>query len=174
MNRLLLIGCSGSGKTTLARRLAERTGLPVIHLDHEYFFPGWREPKQADWAETVQTLAARDKWIMDGNFSGTFPYRLPRAEAIVFVDMPTWLCLWRVIRRTIRFYGRVRPGSAPGCRERFDAHFLKYVAGYNTTRRPGILRTLAEQKTLGKRVFRLRSRREVDRFLADGLVVEGR
>ena len=165
MNRILIIGCSGSGKTTLTHQLAEQTGLPIIHLDQEYFFPGWKEPKYEDWAKTVEQLAARDQWIMDGNFSGTFKYRLPRADTIVYVDMPTWLCLWRVIKRTIRHHGKVRPGSAPGCPERFDAHFLHYVMRYNSSRRPGILRVLAEQRGLGKEVFRLRSRREVRDFL---------
>jgi adenylate kinase family enzyme len=165
MQRILIIGCSGSGKTTLTNKLAEQTGLPVIHLDQEYFFPGWVEPKPDDWAKTVEQLAARERWIMDGNFSGTFKYRLPRADAVVFVDRPTWLCLWRVLKRTLKHHGKVRPGSAPGCPERFDVHFLGYVWRYNATRRPGILRTLTEQKTLGKTVHRLRNSRDIRNFL---------
>jgi len=164
MQRLLIIGCSGSGKSTLALRLAEKTGLPVIHLDREYFGPDWKEPRQEDWAATVQTLAARDRWIMDGNFSGTFKHRMPRADTVVFLDVSTARCLWRVIKRTLRYWGKVRPGSAPGCRERFDRHFLHYVLKYNRTRRPGILRTLAEQEALGKAVFSLKNRREVAEF----------
>lgn len=165
MQRVLIIGCSGSGKSTLARRLAERTGLPVIHLDQEYFGPDWKEPKPNDWAVTVTELAARDGWLMDGNFSGTFPIRMPRADTVIYLDQPTWRCLWRVIMRTIRFYGQVRPGSAPGCKERFDRHFLHYVAVYNTTRRPGILATLAEQRALGKVVYRLRRQRDIEALL---------
>jgi adenylate kinase family enzyme len=162
MQRILIIGCSGSGKSTLARRLAARTGLPIIHLDQEYFGPDWKEPKQAGWAATVAKLAARESWLMDGNFSGTFPIRMPRADTIIYLDQPTWRCLWRVIWRTIRFYDKVRPGSAPGCRERFDAHFLHYVANYNTTRRPRILATLAEQRALGKTVHHLRRQRDIE------------
>lgn len=152
MKRILIIGCSGSGKSTLARQLAERTGLPVIHLDQEYFSPDWKEPMQEDWAETVAKLAARESWVMDGNFSGTFPIRMPRADTVIYLDQPAWRCLWRVVLRTIRYYGKVRPGSAPGCRERLDLNFLHYVAVYNTTRRSEILATLAEQEVLGKTV----------------------
>lgn len=165
MQRVLILGCSGSGKSTLTRQLAQRTGLPVIHLDQEYFGPNWKEPKQADWAETVANLAARDRWIMDGNFSGTFPLRMPRADTVIFLDQPTWRCLWRVLKRTVKYYGKVRPGSAPGCRERFDLHFLHYVAAYNLTRRPGILATLAEQRELGKSVVVLRHRRGITALL---------
>jgi len=164
MQRVVIIGCSGSGKSTLARRLAERTGLPVIHLDLEYFAPDWKEPRQQDWAKTVARLAARDRWIMDGNFSGTFPIRLPRADTIVYLDQPTWRCMWRVVKRTIRYYGKVRPDSAPGCRERFDGHFISYVWRYNATRRPGILKTLAEQQATGKAVHILRGGAEVRDF----------
>lgn len=165
MQRVLIIGCSGSGKSTLTRRLAERTGLPVIHLDQEYFGPDWKEPTQKDWSKTVTELASRETWIMDGNFSGTFPIRMPRTDTIIYLDQPTWRCLWRVVLRTIRYYGKVRPGSAPGCRERFDRHFLHYVAAYNTTRRPGILATLAEQRALSKTVCHLRRQRDVEALL---------
>lgn len=166
MQRVLIIGCSGSGKTTLVRTLAERTGLPVIHLDQEYFGPNWKEPTQVVWRERIAELAARDAWLMDGNFSGTFDLRMPRTDTIIYVDMPTGLCLWRVIKRTLRYYKKVRPGSAPGCRERFDGHFLHYVLMYNKTRRPGILRNLEQQRNAGKEVYILSGRRAVKRFLA--------
>ena len=165
MQRVLIIGCPGSGKSTLARSLAERTHLPLIHLDAAYFGPDWREPSEPVWRERVHDLAARDAWIMDGDFGGTFDLRMPHADTIIFLNMPTRLCLWRVLKRTVRFYGRVRPGSAPGCRERFNAHFLWYVRNYNRKRRPGILRRLAEQRTVGKEVIILRGRRAVRRFL---------
>jgi adenylate kinase family enzyme len=166
MKRILIIGCSGSGKSTLARQLSDDAGLPIIHLDQEYFGHDWKEPKQADWHTTVAKLAARESWVMDGNFSGTFPIRMPRADTVIFLDQPTWRCLWRVIMRTIRYYGEVRPGSAPGCRERFDLDFLHYVAVYNTTRRSGILTTLAEQRALGKSIFQVSSNKEIKAMLA--------
>lgn len=167
MQRVLIIGCSGSGKSTLTRQLADRTGLPVVHLDQAYFGPDWKEPSQQVWRESVTELAARDTWLMDGNFSGTFDLRMPRTDTIIYVDMPTGLCLWRVIKRTLRYYNKVRPGSAPGCRERFDAHFLHYVLMYNKTRRPGILRNLEQQRNAGKEVFILKGRRAVQRFKAE-------
>ena len=36
MRRVLIIGNAGTGKTTFARALAEKTGLPVVHMDREY------------------------------------------------------------------------------------------------------------------------------------------
>lgn len=163
--RLLIIGCSGSGKSTLTRAVAARTGLPVIHLDQQYFGPDWKEPTQKAWRARVKQLVEREAWVMDGNFSGTFDLRMPRADTVVFLDRSTLRCLWRVIKRTIRYYGKVRPGSAPGCQERFDGYFLRYVLGYNKTRRPGILRNLEQQRNGGKQVFILQSKTDIQRFL---------
>lgn len=161
----MIIGCSGSGKSTFARQLAARTGLPVVHLDQRYFSPGWREPSQEAWRATTATIAAEEQWIMDGNYSGTFAERMPRADTIIFLDQPTWRCLWRVLKRTVLHYGNVRPSSAPGCPERFDLHFFFYVLHYNKTRRAGILERLETQKELGKTVHVLRGNRPVKQFL---------
>lgn len=169
MQRVLIIGCSGSGKTTLSQVLAERTGLPAVSLDANYFGPNWKEPSTKIWRERITKLVAEDRWLMDGNYSATFDLRMPRADTVIFVDQPTWRCLWRVLKRTVRYYGKVRPGSAPGCAERFDGHFLHYVLMYNHTRRPGILNNLEQQGRGGKRIIHLRGSRAVRRFLRDGL-----
>ena len=36
MQRILIIGNCGAGKSTFARALAEKTGLPLVHLDKLY------------------------------------------------------------------------------------------------------------------------------------------
>ena len=37
MERAIVIGCPGGGKSTFARALAEKTGLPLHHLDMMYW-----------------------------------------------------------------------------------------------------------------------------------------
>ena len=44
MQRILVIGSSGTGKSTLARQLAQARAA-VIHLDQEYWQPGWVAPR---------------------------------------------------------------------------------------------------------------------------------
>lgn len=34
MKKVIVLGCSGSGKSAFARRLQERTGLPLVCLDN--------------------------------------------------------------------------------------------------------------------------------------------
>ena len=35
--KIAILGTSGSGKSTLAKRLGERYGLPVLHMDTVHF-----------------------------------------------------------------------------------------------------------------------------------------
>ena len=102
MQRILVIGSPGAGKSTLARRLADTLGLPLIHLDREYFGPGWTLPDRDAWRVRVTELIARPSWVMDGNYASTFDIRVPRATTIIWLDAPRWLCLLRVTRRVLQ------------------------------------------------------------------------
>ncbi len=127
MKRVLVIGSSGAGKSTLAMAIAERTGLPLIHLDNEFWHPGWVETPAEDWPRKVVDLVARDAWVMDGNYSATFPIRMARADTIILTKRPRWLCLLRAMWRSAKYFGRVRPDLAEGCPERFSLEFYKWI-----------------------------------------------
>ncbi len=167
MKRVMIFGASGSGKSTLARDLGAITGLPVVHIDPFYWKPGWVQRDKAETTALVREVMARDRWVFEGNHHATFPERIARADTVVFLDFPTGLRLWRVIRRTLRSLGRTRPDMGTGCPERFDAEFLfKWVAGY---RRRSYARDLEVVNTLPERItyHHLKSARDVRRFLDD-------
>lgn len=171
MQRVLIIGCCGAGKSTLARRLGERTATEVIHLDQHYWNAGWRTSAETVWRERVARLVARPSWIMDGNYQGTFDLRLPCADTVVFLDYPTHRCLWRVLKRIFRFRGRNRPDMAAGCPERLDWDFLHYVATFNLTRRPRLLRSMKNLRK-GQKLVVLKNDRAVTNWLASVAPVE--
>jgi adenylate kinase family enzyme len=139
MKRILVLGCAGSGKTTLARILGERLSLPVIHLDRHYWRAGWVEPSKEEWRAQVAELAARPEWIMDGNYGGTVVERLAAADTAIVLDFPTHICLWRVVKRLVCSYGRVRPDLPEGCPDRFSFEFLRYVARFRRQSRTRLM-----------------------------------
>lgn len=147
MQRVLVIGISGAGKSTLSRALAAHTGLPLIHLDKEFWRPGWTPTPRAEWRPKVAALAAREQWVMDGNFGSSLDLRLPRADTLIWFDYPRLPCIWRALKRVAGSYGQVRPDLAPGCPERIDIEFLRYIWAFNSKDRLQILRAVAEHGT---------------------------
>lgn len=165
MKRVLVVGSSGAGKTTLAQRLGEILGVGVIHLDAEYWRPNWVETPKEEWRKKVEELCEGEEWVMDGNYSGTLGVRLAACDTLVFLDLPRTLCLWRVLKRAFKFWNSVRPDMAYGCREKIDAEFVLWVWNYPKRTRPEVLK-LIESVATAKRIVRLRSRAEVEEFLA--------
>ena len=100
--RVIVTGTAGAGKSTFSRALSERTGLPVIHLDIYFWQPGWVEPSDKAWRDKQRELLAGDAWIADGNYHETLALRVERADAVVYLDTPRWLCATRALIRGVR------------------------------------------------------------------------
>lgn len=90
----------------------------------------------------MAAAAAGERWIIDGNYGSTLAPRLARADLVLWLDLPTLLCLWRVARRALGGLGRVRADMAPGCPERLDPEFLVYVARFRADGRPRVVAAL--------------------------------
>lgn len=172
MRKVLVIGSAGAGKSTFARRLGPLLRLPVIHLDACFWKAGWVETPKDVWLETVEELLARAAWVMDGNYSGTLAVRLRACDAVIFIDLPRSLCLWRVLKRVVMYRRESRPDMAEGCSEKFDFKFLLWVWGYPKRTRPKVLR-LIEENAPDAKFIHLRSRAEVREFL-EGIQAEAR
>ncbi len=163
MKKVIVIGSGGAGKSTFSRQLGEKLGLPVVHLDKLFWHPNWTRTPEDEWIEVVRREIARDEWIMDGNFGGTREMRMQACDTVIFLDMPRWLCMYRIVKRTILYHRNTRPDMAQGCDERFDPEFILWVWNYpNSGRR----RLTAELDLFSeKNIVVLRSTRDADTFL---------
>jgi adenylate kinase family enzyme len=164
MRRVLLIGPGGAGKSTLAKRLADSSGLPLVHLDSLFWKPGWRESSKDEWQRVIANLVQADAWIMDGNYGGTTDVRLAASDTVVLLDMPPALCLWRILKRWLRFRGQSRPSMARDCPERWSWPFVWWVLTYRRRILPELLVKLSEASAQGKNAVVLRSSKEVEAF----------
>ncbi len=164
MERILIIGCSGSGKSTLARALKEKLGLPVVHLDQLWWKDGWQHVTREEFDSRLAMALNMDSWIIDGNYSRTIPQRLPKCDTIIYLDFNRWECLLGMAQRVMGSYGRVRPDMAPGCRERFDWDFVKFIWNFNENNRVRNYTWIASARHA--KAIILKSRREVKQFLA--------
>ena len=118
-----------------------------------------------EWRNRVEQLISEPRWVIDGNYGGTLDVRLQACDAVVFLDLPRRVCLWRILKRAVGYRGRTRPDVAPGCPERLSSEFVAWVWTYRKRRRPSIVTRL--RQLAGKRVVVLSSQAEVDRFLVE-------
>ena len=160
MQRVAIIGSCGAGKSTLARKLGEKLALPVIHLDAYYWQKGWQECDRHKWEKIQQNLIKGDRWIIDGNYDSSMDIRLSAADTIIWLDFNRYLCLWRVLKRYLRYSGRTRPDMAAECPERLNWEFIKYVWNFPKLHRFRIINKLGKYQT-SKQIIILQKHQQV-------------
>ena len=161
LQRITVVGAGGAGKSAFSLRLGTALDLPVVDLDQA--FAG---AAPAERAAIVGGLIQGERWILDGDHLPTQPARFAAADAVVFLDLPTAVCFWRLVRRALANRGARRArGTAQhplGGRWRTAAWVLRY----RLRARPLVLRNLAEHAA-ARRVAVARSAAEAERLLAE-------
>ena len=164
IKRIAIIGSPGSGKTTLSLILAEKTGLPVHHLDYNCWGENWVMKNGLE--DITRNLASKPVWIIDGDYFNTMKVRLEAADMIIYLNFSRWLCLWRVCKRMITSYGKTRPDMPQCCAERFGWQFVKFLVfvwRYHTRKKPLILELLGKYAA-SKQVFVFKNNSELEFF----------
>jgi adenylate kinase family enzyme len=174
MRKVVVIGTTGSGKSTLAGRLSERTGLRVIELDRLYWGRDWQPAPLDLFRHRVEREIKDDDWIVVGNYAQVRDLVWRPADTLIWLDLPLSLVMTRLVRRTVRrslskekLWGTNNTESL--ARSFFSRQSILLWAlkthGRNRRRFAIECEFLAREK----RVVRLRSHREVERFAAADL-----
>jgi adenylate kinase family enzyme len=173
MKKIVIVGCCGGGKTTLAYELAKKLSLEVYDLDDHFWHAGWITTPDDRWSEIQHDLVSRDKWIISGTYLSTLNIRIDAADTIIFLDLPLWLCFWRVIKRKVKNYchlerslpRRIQDNQKFSVRLiKNDIEFLRYVLMFKKNFNSSITKILARISAC-KKVIKLSSANEVTEFL---------
>ncbi|WP_299282454.1 AAA family ATPase [uncultured Tateyamaria sp.] len=167
MKRVMIVGGAGSGKSTLARALGARTGLPVHHMDHIHWLPGWQARPRDLRREMALEVERGPRWIFEGGFSTTYQHRLSRADTVIWLDLPVALRMWRVTKRLLANWGQRRPDMAQGCHEGLHSETWAFYRWIWETRSTGRVRLadLLGTAPEGVTVHHFTSRADVRDFL---------
>ena len=89
---------------------------------------------------------------------------MEEADKIIVLWFSPLVCLWRAVCRLRQNKGRVRESSAPGCEEKIDAEFVRWILHDGRT-----AKKRAEMERIGEeypeKYVMIRNQRELDGFL---------
>lgn len=96
--RTVIIGNSGSGKTWLAKRLSDKEGVAVMHLDEVFWLPGGFNEKRdpTEVSRLIDSKKNETMWIVEGVYGNLANQFLPSALTLVWLDMPWPICKQRL------------------------------------------------------------------------------
>jgi adenylate kinase family enzyme len=174
MHRIVVVGNSGSGKSTVARELGEKLEFPVLELDSIYHQKGWEPLPEEEFRVKLAEFALNQEWVIDGNYTslGMTDLIWPVADTLVWLDLPRWIVMPRIIWRTLK-RAVTRQELWNGNREpitnftRLDPekNIIRWSWTSHDKYRKRYEEALAGPETVHLRVIRLRSKAEVTAFL---------
>lgn len=134
--RIVIVGCGGSGKTFLSRKLSEALGYKIMHLDKDFWLPGWEHVTYKVFAKKQRDFISNESWIIEGNYYSSMEIRFACADLVIFLDINRLVCLYSVIRRL----KQKRPDLPEGLENKLDAEFLKWIWNFKKNERPKIIK----------------------------------
>jgi len=171
--RILIVGPSCSGKSTLGEMLAGRLGVPFVELDALHWKPNWEGRSDDEFIPILAEATAGDGWVVSGQYTRVSQVvTWPRAETVIWLDFPFPLVARRILKRSWR-----RSHSHEHLwgtnYERFWAQLklwdknslLTYTWTSQGRHSERYLIAMAEPQWAHLRWIRLRSPREVERFV---------
>lgn len=153
--KIIVIGCPGAGKSTFSRRLAEKTGIALYHLDAIY----WREDcshiSRARLIRKQKEILKQESFIIDGNFKSTIEMRIKNAQLVFLFDLPTEDCIYGATHRKEN-----RPEMP--CDLPDNEELISFIKNFNIEVKPKIDDLLLKY---GSKVIVFHSHKEADDYL---------
>lgn len=103
MQRIHIMGAAGSGKTTLAGQVASLLDVHWHELDAIAYEGGFARKRTLDERlASLQAIVAQPSWVTEGFYLWWIDDLLQAADVIVWLDLPWFISLHRIITRHIK------------------------------------------------------------------------
>ena len=158
--RIIILGCCGSGKSVFAKKLNEKTGLPLYHLDNIYWNDDRTHISRYEFDNKLEELIKKDSWIIDGNYSRTYEIRINACDTVIFLDYSEEVCMNGISERV----GKER-SDIPWTEDSLNPELVKWVKDFHTQDRPRLCSLI--EKYSDKQVFIFNTRDQADKWLAN-------
>lgn len=159
MKKVIIIGSAGAGKSTFARKLRDKTNLPLYYLDMIWHKPDRTNISENEFDAILNNIVTKDRWIIDGNYQRTLEMRLKKCDTVFLLDFPTEVCLSGAESRI----GKKRE-DLPWTETEFDSEFRQFIIDFSENQLPEIYRLL-EKYRKNKNIVIFHSRKEADDYL---------
>ena len=111
----------------MTRKLSISLKTEAIHLDKYYWQPNWVETESEVWDLKINELLNKESWIMDGNYITSLSDRIKYATHIVYLDIPWYMSIYRIIMRMIKYRNKTRPDMNVECKEGLNLEFIQFL-----------------------------------------------
>lgn len=159
MKKVIIIGCPGAGKSTFARKLKDRTGLPLFYLDMIWHKADGTNISRDEFDGKIKEIMKKEQWILDGNYIRTLEMRLKECDTVFLLDYPLELCLEGASSRI----GKERP-DMPWVESEFDLEFRQFIVDFPKDSLPKIYELLKKYEK-EKELHIFRKREDAEEYL---------
>lgn len=159
MEKVIIIGCPGAGKSTFARKLKEKTGLPLFYLDMIWHKADGTNISRDEFDRKIKGIMKKKQWILDGNYIRTLEMRLKECDTVFLLDYPLELCLEGASSRI----GKERP-DMPWIESELDLEFRQFIVDFPRDSLPKIYELLKKYEK-EKELHIFRKREDAEEYL---------
>ena len=159
MKKVMIIGCAGAGKSTFARKLRDKTNLPLYYLDMIWHKPDKTNISREEFDEKLQEIIQREEWIIDGNYGRTLEVRMKACDTVFLLDYPLDVCLEGAHARI----GKERE-DMPWQATEIDEEFVQWIKDFPKNEMPAVWELMEKYKH-EKDIIIFKSREEAEVYL---------
>jgi adenylate kinase family enzyme len=141
--KILVTGNAGSGKSTLGKKLSQKLDLPLYGLDRVVWKENWIPTPREERQRLIKEITDKESWLIEG----VSKLALDEAEEIYFLDIPTYRCIFNIVKRFVKNGFGTRKELPKNCPEYLGVFkAIKMALIFKKVTRPWLL----EEVTNGK------------------------